>query len=206
VCMRTINMKDAEPDRVTRVTPMAGDITTSPYSSSMKPEFTGGSEDNTKPLYLVLHGPAYPPEPHNPSIPQSVNITFHCSDTEHDPTYTMYDKGVLSIDWTTKAACAQSGGAKPDDDEKDNGGGGGGGGGGRGGSGIGWFFLVLFVAIIAYFGLGAYYNYTQYGASGWDLIPHRDFWRDVPFLVRDITSHLCSTIRPGGGRGGYTAV
>jgi hypothetical protein len=40
------------------------------------------------------------------------------------------------------------------------------------GSGIGWFFLVLFLAFLAYFGLGAYYNYTTYGASGVDLIPY----------------------------------
>ena len=30
----------------------------------------------------------------------------------------------------------------------------------------------LLLAIIAYFALGAYYNYTTYGASGVDLIPY----------------------------------
>lgn len=29
----------------------------------------------------------------------------------------------------------------------------------------------LFLAFMAYFGLGAYYNYATYGARGLDLIP-----------------------------------
>ena len=58
------------------------------------------------------------------------------------------------------------------------------------GSGIGWFFLLfvflfstkhgefltratlrLFISFAGYFALGAYYNYTTYGATGVDLIP-----------------------------------
>ncbi|QRV94312.1 autophagy-related protein 27 [Ceratobasidium sp. AG-Ba] len=41
-----------------------------------------------------------------------------------------------------------------------------------GGSSMGWFFFILLVVIAAYFGFGAYHNYNQYGASGWDLIPY----------------------------------
>lgn len=29
----------------------------------------------------------------------------------------------------------------------------------------------LFLSFAAYFGLGAYYNYSTYGARGYDLIP-----------------------------------
>lgn len=29
----------------------------------------------------------------------------------------------------------------------------------------------MLLALLAYFGLGAYYNYSTYGASGIDLIP-----------------------------------
>ncbi|KZO95515.1 hypothetical protein CALVIDRAFT_537894 [Calocera viscosa TUFC12733] len=207
VCLRTTNTKENEADRITHVVPMAGDIATDSYTSSLNAEFTGGSEDNSKPLTLILHGPGYPPAPHPPSTPQSVSITFHCSDSDHSPTFTNYDysKGVLYLDWKSKAGCAQKGAVEAPPEGGDNGGGGGGGS-RRRGSGIGWFFLVLLILIVAYFGLGAYYNYTQYGASGWDLLPHRDFWRDVPYLVRDITAHLCSAIRPGGSRGGYTSV
>lgn len=49
--------------------------------------------------------------------------------------------------------------------------------------------LVIFrliCAIVAYFVLGSYYNYSQYGASGLDMIPHRDLWRDVPYIVGDL--------------------
>jgi autophagy-related protein 27 len=85
----------------------------------------------------------------------------------------------------------------------------------------------LVLGFIGYFLLGAYYNYTTYGASGSDLIPyvpslahvvmsmlivylcrHRDFWREVPYMLRDVVSHLCSSFRPrhSSSRGGYIAV
>lgn len=32
------------------------------------------------------------------------------------------------------------------------------------------FDRILF-GFVAYFGLGAYYNYNNYGATGWDLVP-----------------------------------
>ena len=36
---------------------------------------------------------------------------------------------------------------------------------------------------------------------------HRDFWREVPYMLRDVVSHLCSTVRPRqSSRGGYIAV
>jgi hypothetical protein len=91
-----------------------------------------------------------------------------------------------------------------------------------------WATLRLFIALAGYFALGAYYNYTTYGATGVDLIPcvsplllvalilkaliigcrHRDFWREVPYMLRDVVSHLCSSFqsRHSTGRGGYIAV
>lgn len=46
------------------------------------------------------------------------------------------------------------------------------------------------------------------GASGWDLVPHRDFWRDVPYLAKDVVSHLFSSVRGNqrSTRGGYVSV
>lgn len=35
---------------------------------------------------------------------------------------------------------------------------------------------------------------------------HRDFWRDVPFLLRDLAQHLINAVRGGPSRGGYHAV
>jgi autophagy-related protein 27 len=94
---------------------------------------------------------------------------------------------MVDVEWSHPAGCGvggSNGGGSGDEnkgEEKKE----------RVGSGIGWFFLVwdilfqfydvmeaygimcrLLLAIIAYFALGAYYNYTTYGASGVDLIPY----------------------------------
>lgn len=62
---------------------------------------------------------------------------------------------------------------------------------------------------------GIAYNHNNYSAKGWDLVPHRDFWREVPTLFSDLTNHLMSGIRGhrgggggagGGGRGGYSSL
>jgi hypothetical protein len=48
------------------------------------------------------------------------------------------------------------------------------------------FFRRLFLAFLAYFAIGAWNNYNQFGATGWDALPHRDVWRDLPHVVVDI--------------------
>ena len=37
---------------------------------------------------------------------------------------------------------------------------------------------------------------------------HRDFWREVPYMLRDLVSHICSAVRPrhSSSRSGYIAV
>jgi hypothetical protein len=83
----------------------------------------------------------------------------------------------------------------------------------------------MLLGVGAYFGIGMYYNYSTYGATGYDLIPfvlvcfrpvnvadedddsHRDFWREVPYMLRDVAAHLCSGVRSRPtSRGGYVAV
>lgn len=44
----------------------------------------------------------------------------------------------------------------------------------------------IVLGILAYFVGGAYHNYTQYGATGWDMVPHRDVWRDLPYVAGDL--------------------
>lgn len=54
-----------------------------------------------------------------------------------------------------------------------------------------------------------WYNYTTYGAKGLDLLPHKEFWRDLPTLFSDLVTHITSNIRGssnGASRGGYTAI
>ncbi|KAG2187673.1 hypothetical protein INT44_005363, partial [Umbelopsis vinacea] len=51
-------------------------------------------------------------------------------------------------------------------------------------SGAGIFFLIVGILVALYFIGGAFYNYKQYNARGLDLIPHRDFWLDLPYLIK----------------------
>jgi len=199
-CLTKTNKKEGDTDRIVSVIPIA-------QASVLKPDFVALS--SPKALSLTLHGGSYPSSPNTTPIPQSLNLTLICNpDTTSGPTFTSYDAGVLSVEWTAPEGCAVTGGDTPpidgdkggkDDEKKDE---------EKVGSGIGWFFLVLFLAFLAYFGLGAYYNYTTYGASGVDLIPHRDFWQEVPYMMRDVVSHLCSSVRSKrpSQRGGYMSV
>ncbi|KAG1766980.1 autophagy-related protein 27-domain-containing protein [Suillus occidentalis] len=135
------------------------------------------------------------------------------------PKFVSYENGIVRVDWSTPAACGSPDDQPPeqspsqpppeedDDTPADEGGGKSDEKPAKRGSGLGFFFLVLLLAFAAYFGLGAYYNYSTYGARGVDLIPHRDFWREVPYMLQDVVSHLCSTVRPQrSNRGGYIAV
>lgn len=44
----------------------------------------------------------------------------------------------------------------------------------------------FFLSLLAYFVGGSYYNYSQYGSTGMDAIPHRDVWRDLPYVLADL--------------------
>lgn len=99
------------------------------------------------------------------------NLTIHCATEASEPVFKSYDGASLNLEWSTPAGCDFKGSDDaPQEDE-----GGGGSEGGKApesvGSGMGWFLLVLLLAFLGYFGLGAYYNYATYGATGMDLIP-----------------------------------
>ncbi|KAG1751570.1 putative autophagy protein Atg27 [Suillus paluster] len=196
-CLRTKNQKEGYDDRVIAVIPVA-------QSSSLGPEYK--SLTSPKGLSLTFHGASYPS---NDPIPQSIQFSLLCADTT-DPTFVAYENGTVHVEWSTPSGCSTAEQSPPQEDDKT-------GDGGSSdsdekptesvGSGLGFFFIVLLLAFAAYFGLGAYYNYSTYGARGVDLIPHRDFWREVPYMLQDVVSHLCSTVRPRrSSRGGYIAV
>ncbi|KZS98695.1 hypothetical protein SISNIDRAFT_448992 [Sistotremastrum niveocremeum HHB9708] len=198
-CLTKTNQKANEPDRIVSVVPIAQtDILATEWSA-----LTGDS----KGISLILHGPSWPkePSPGQHSHDQSLSVRVICPPNggeSQSPSLVSHQNGQWNIDWLHRVACPR--------DESNPGGGDENGTPAKStGSGVGWFFLVLLLAFLTYFALGAYYNYNHYGATGWDLVPHRDFWRDVPFLIRDVVSHLCTTLRPrgsGSGRGGYVAV
>lgn len=45
--------------------------------------------------------------------------------------------------------------------------------------------IFFFVSVILYLAIGMGIKYKRYDARGMDMIPNVDFWRDVPFLVKD---------------------
>ncbi len=63
-----------------------------------------------------------------------------------------------------------------------------------------------FLGIAAYLIFGSWLNYNRYGARGWDLLPHGDTIRDIPYLVKDLSRKVVDTVSGGGARGGYSAV
>ena len=64
----------------------------------------------------------------------------------------------------------------------------------------------LFLGIAAYLIFGSWLNYNRYGARGWDLLPHGDTIRDIPYLFQDWLRRVVNTLQGTGSRGGYSAV
>lgn len=198
-CLTETNLKENESDRVIAVIPLA-------KSSVDDVSFNALSAPN-KGLSLTFAGASYPDPLTGEQVPQSFSIDILCDTEKGAPSFQSYDGKLLKAQWRAPAGCTfgeDPGSEKPPADSEP----------GKDkeepssmGSGMGYFFLLLLLALVAYFGLGAYYNYSTYGASGMDLIPHRDFWREVPYMLRDVVSHLCNTVRPrAASRGGYIAV
>ena len=63
-----------------------------------------------------------------------------------------------------------------------------------------------FLGTAAYLIFGSWLNYNRYGARGWDLLPHGDTIRDIPYLVKDLSRKVVDTVSGSGPRGGYSAV
>lgn len=69
-----------------------------------------------------------------------------------------------------------------------------------------WFIIIFFLGTAAYLIFGSWLNYNRYGARGWDLLPHGDTIRDIPYLLKDCARRAKDTVQGPGGRGGYSAV
>jgi autophagy-related protein 27 len=107
--------------------------------------------------------------------------------------------GVLRLTWKTKYACENAKDLPSDGDgEKKS----------SGGWGFfTWFIIILFLLAAAYIIFGSWLNYNRYGARGWDLIPHGDTIRDIPYIVKEWAGDMVDRMRgSGGSRGGYSAV
>lgn len=64
----------------------------------------------------------------------------------------------------------------------------------------------IFLATAAYLIFGSWLNYNRYSARGWDLVPHSETIRDIPYIFKDWVRRVLSTLQGGGSRGGYSAV
>ncbi|KAF2276841.1 uncharacterized protein EI97DRAFT_466954 [Westerdykella ornata] len=69
-----------------------------------------------------------------------------------------------------------------------------------------WFIIIVFLLTAAYLIFGSWLNYNRYGARGWDLLPHGDTIRDIPYILKDCARRVKDTVQGPGGRGGYSAV
>ena len=153
---------------------------------------------------MLLHGPSYPSSTTLEPTPQSFVLNLFCETEETEPQFKSYDGAQAIVEWSAPAGCnfrsgAPNGGdSKTPEKEAES-----------VGSGIGWFFLLfvfpftanddtlltwttirLIIAFAGYFALGAYYNYTTYGATGADLIPC--VYSLLP--VASILKHLSLTV------------
>ncbi|PHH65793.1 hypothetical protein CDD81_1520 [Ophiocordyceps australis] len=109
------------------------------------------------------------------------------------------DAKVLRLTWHTKYACEKREDGGDSDDKGD----------GSTSSHWGfftWFVVIVFLGIAAYLIFGSWLNYNRYGARGWDLVPHGDTIRDIPYLMKDWVRRVLNTVQGAGSRGGYSAV
>ncbi|KAJ5259314.1 hypothetical protein N7478_012295 [Penicillium angulare] len=124
------------------------------------------------------------------------------SESEKDPSLKIVSFGpdkdntyILKLDWKTRYACYdyKGGNAGNTDPSKHWG-------------FFTWMIIILFLAIAAYLIFGSWLNYNRFGARGWDLLPHGDTLRDVPYIFQDWFRRVVNTLQGGGSRGGYSAV
>ncbi|OTA57919.1 hypothetical protein K449DRAFT_385989 [Hypoxylon sp. EC38] len=126
-------------------------------------------------------------------IDNDPSLIFH----SYEPLEEDSSVDVLRLTWLSKYACSES-----DDDGSD-------------GSGekpnphwgfFTWLVILVFLGTAAYLIFGSWLNYNRYGARGWDLVPHGDTIRDIPYLLKDWTRRVLNTVQGSGSRGGYSAV
>ncbi|CAG8557944.1 2610_t:CDS:2 [Paraglomus brasilianum] len=165
-----------------RVKPIAGDYPEE--KRSVDPLVTLGpmasNEDRPSSFDLTLHGGKVHDDDYK------ANITFYCDEKDEDPKVNGFEHHTLQVEWHSSHACGIRI-SQPDSE------------------GRSWFskFLIFIFAVgSAYLFVGIAYNRHVYNAQGWDLIPHRDFWREVPYIAKEFMGYVLNSLRKGG-RPGY---
>ncbi|PWN34972.1 uncharacterized protein FA14DRAFT_167408 [Meira miltonrushii] len=202
ICMRVINDKKGEGERVTQVISAGGNGIDDGKWSVQLGEHVDGAE---RVLELEMAGDYYGDRK------QRTEIDFRCNKNgpkDAKPIMKKYDReeGKLKLEWTTPYACTTHMGGAGDNDRSDT---------DKGGNqdpnknsgGWGffsWFFFLLIVGGIVYFVAGLWRNYNEYGVIE---LPNKDFWREAPYIAKDMGKHIYSTVSgQGSSRGAYEPV
>ncbi|ORX53074.1 hypothetical protein DM01DRAFT_1407852 [Hesseltinella vesiculosa] len=200
ICHRVVYRKGTE-DYVATVQSIAGEFKDSGLKSEFRAieNYDDLSRAGTQ-FSLTLNGGQ-----NEAGQAQSASIALECDPSQDrnaepsEPSFISYQNNVLSLHWRTVFAC----GFQPNQAPPKNG----------NESSPSSSVVTQLVKMTFYFGLiyfigGAVYNRIVYNARGQDLIIHRDFWLDLPFVIKDTMSRIMDTIlsRRRGGSGGYVAV
>ncbi|KDN53223.1 hypothetical protein K437DRAFT_253238 [Tilletiaria anomala UBC 951] len=207
-CLLVVNSKQGESDRITQVIPLitpekeGGEQTAIRWDTD-----EGNTVEEGEQWQLRLHGATYADKK------QKTLINFKCdhkAPKSANPVWEHYDArdGELKLDWSTPYACASNDNGNGDDGN-DAGRGNGDASQPRTDGGWGffsWFFFLLFLTFGTYFALGTYRNYQQFGIIE---IPHKEFWRESPFLLQDVAKQALRGLSGGfrgSSRGDYEAL
>lgn len=197
-----------------KIIPIAGDFDgdrkLNPTITRIKKSTTDtNSEDGVK---IEYHGGLYFVDPEDKK--QSAIVEYICDkektglegqerekkdkrdDKKEDKSlrFVSYSDNVLKLQWRTKQACEQAEGGGED---------------GSGGAHWGfftWFVIIIFMGTAAYLIFYSWFNYNHYGMRGWDILPHADALKDVPYLVKEFVRKVTQTLQGSGSRAGYSAV
>ncbi|SAM03994.1 hypothetical protein [Absidia glauca] len=193
VCLRLYHRK-GDMERLDEIEELAGDY----EDSKLSPDFKVASEnqdlstDGTM-FALTLHGGNVDGKE------QTVSITLECDskgsrENPDGPELLSDDGYVTKLHWKVAFACATKATEKPPSQRHPP----------SSGHGklpvsgsksvITLMFTILGVLLTVYFISGAIYHYKVFNARGTDLIPHRDFWLDLPYLTKDLIGHLVEVV------------
>ncbi|PWZ00341.1 hypothetical protein BCV70DRAFT_109261 [Testicularia cyperi] len=210
ICITIESIKD-DKTIVTQAIPVAYSGDSGGSKIDAKVSWGDELEGGEKVIELELPGASYA------GRQQKAELELVCdpkADESSHPTARSYDRsdGELKLRWPTKFACSSAstnpgGGSDkspPKGQDGDNKSGDRSDSGSQGGWGFfHWLFFWAFLGFIAYMGIGIYNNYNNYGSTGWDLIPHKDFWRESPYIARDAASHVWQSVSGNRSRGGF---
>ncbi|KAH9013938.1 hypothetical protein EDB84DRAFT_1277980, partial [Lactarius hengduanensis] len=196
-CLSKVKIKQGESDWVVAVIPMTQEselraeyaalsCTSNPtmFRNGIDQAFASALRGNK----MTLHGPPYPSSITLEPTPQTFVLNLLCNTKASDPEFKSYDGAQAIVEWSAPSGCnfreapAEGGDDKPEREVE------------AVGSGIGWFFLLLFVVFAGYFALGAYYNYTTYVVSHNIIVIHNQLdpycvATHLPNRARGCTQH-----------------